>query len=127
MSGPYRSRGVLRGLADVRFEQMVTPRLIGCLYVVGAAVAALAGLAAVAFIAGLASWLGAGWWIFAPVVVLAAIAAVLMTRVVCEWVLMAFTRGRPIVPRAPAADQRARTRPGTDQDGRGRQEGRHDA
>lgn len=90
--------GLLGGLLDVRFRRMVTPRLVGCLYMAAATCVASGCLAGVLLIWGMASWLGAGWWIFAPFVLAAGVVAVLAVRVICEWVLMAFTRGRPLTP-----------------------------
>ncbi|MBW8486700.1 DUF4282 domain-containing protein [Actinomadura parmotrematis] len=93
-SGPYRARGLLSGLADVGFRQMVTFRLISVLYVAGVALVGAATLAALAVVAGMAAWLGAGWWLFAPPVLAGGVVGVLGVRVTCEWVLMAFSRGR---------------------------------
>ncbi|WP_433338179.1 DUF4282 domain-containing protein [Spirillospora sp. CA-294931] len=98
--GPDRSRSVVRGLADVRFARMITPRLIGWVYVAGLGLVALGSLAGLLLVLGVAAWLGAGWLVFAPVVIAAGVAGLLLTRVACEWVLMAFTRGRAVGYRA---------------------------
>ncbi|XVQ08462.1 DUF4282 domain-containing protein [Spirillospora sp. CA-255316] len=115
MSGPRRSKGVARGLLDLRFRTVVTPWLIGWLYAAAAGFMALGALAGVALIAGLASWLGAGWLIFAPVVIAAGAAGVLAVRVGCEWLLMSFTRGRGLTGETDKSGRAA--------DGRWRQEG----
>ncbi|WP_157431995.1 DUF4282 domain-containing protein [Actinomadura hibisca] len=112
MSGPGRSRGLLSGLADLSFRQMVTPRLIGCLYVALMGCAVLGAVAGVLLVAGLAGWLGAGWLVFAPVVVAAGVVGVLAARVACEWTLMSFTRGRAL------RDQQGRQGPAAGPDGR---------
>lgn len=94
--GPERARGVLRGLADVGFTQMVTPRLVGCLYVAAAGFIAVGSLVGLLLVWSVAAWAGGGWWWLAPLMLAAGVAGVLVVRIACEWVLMAFTRGRPV-------------------------------
>lgn len=106
--GHNDARGVLRALADVRLRQTVTPRLIGWVY------ALAAGFVAAGTVLGLvlvwsASGAGGGWWWLMPLVIAGGVAGVLMVRIGCEWVLMAFTRGRPAEPSRPATPDR----PGT--------------
>ncbi|MFA1548847.1 DUF4282 domain-containing protein [Actinomadura chokoriensis] len=96
--GPERAPGVLRGLADVGFTTMVTPRLVGCLYVAAAGVIACGSLVGLLLVWSVAGWAGGGFWWLAPLVVAAGVAGVLAARIGCEWVLMAFTRGRAIEP-----------------------------
>jgi hypothetical protein len=91
-------RGVLRGRGDVRFTQMITPRLVGVVYVAAAGLVVFGSLVGVLMVWWLAAWAGGGWWWLAPLVLAAGFAGVLTVRIVCEWVLMAFTRGRPIDP-----------------------------
>ncbi|WP_242883173.1 DUF4282 domain-containing protein [Actinomadura litoris] len=101
MPGPYRAPGLLRGLADVRFRMMVTPRLVSVLYVVVAGAMVAGSLVGLLLVWSMATWAGAGMWWFAPLVLGGGVAGVLGTRILCEWVLMAFTRGRAIGPPPP--------------------------
>lgn len=101
MTGPRESRGVLAGLADVRFRTLVTPRLISVLYVAVSLCIGFGGLFALLLVWSVASWMGGGWWWCAPVIIAAGVAGVVCVRIGCEWVLMAFTRGRPIEPARP--------------------------
>ncbi|MBO2459239.1 DUF4282 domain-containing protein [Actinomadura violacea] len=118
MTGPRESRGVLSGLVDLRFRRFVTPRLISVLYVVASLCVAFWALWALLLVWGLSTWMGGGWWWCAPVIIAAGIAGVLVVRIGCEWVLMAFTRGRPVEPARPvppgptrAESRRAAARP----------------
>ncbi|MFI0349211.1 DUF4282 domain-containing protein [Actinomadura sp. 9N407] len=117
MTAPRPRKSLARGLVDVRFTQMITPRLVGCLYVAAAGLVGLGALAGVALIAGLSGWLGAGWLIFAPVVIAAGAVGLLLARVACEWLLMAFTRGRAL------SDGEAASKADRAADGRWRQKG----
>lgn len=96
--GPERAPGVLRGLADVGFTRMVTPRLVGWLYVASAGFIGCGSLVGLLLVWSVAGWAGGGWWWLAPLVVAAGVAALLVVRIACEWLLMAFTRGRPLPP-----------------------------
>ncbi|MUN42575.1 DUF4282 domain-containing protein [Actinomadura litoris] len=102
MPGPYRAPGLLRGLADVRFRWMVTPRVISVLYVVVAGAMVAGSLVGLLLVWSMATWAGAGMWWFAPLVLGGGLAGVLGTRIACEWILMAFTRGRAIGPLPPS-------------------------
>lgn len=93
---PQRRGSIITGLVDLRFEQMVTPRLVGCLYAAALAFISSGTLFALLFVWGLSTWLGAGWWWVLPVVVCGGLTAALTVRVACEWVLMAFTHGRQL-------------------------------
>ncbi|WP_329519873.1 DUF4282 domain-containing protein [Spirillospora sp. NBC_01491] len=96
MGGPYQSRSVLGGLLDLRFRRLITPRLIGWVYAAGVVLVVCWTLAGLLLIWGFAAWMGAGWWLYSPVVIAAGALGVLLLRVTCEWILMAFTRGRPV-------------------------------
>lgn len=91
-----RRESILSGLTDLGFEQMVTPRLIGCLYMAALAFIASGTLFALLLVWGMSTWLGAGWCWVLPVVLCGALVAVLAARIACEWILMTFTHGHHI-------------------------------
>jgi hypothetical protein len=106
VTGPRESHGVLSGLADIRFRRFITPRLISVLYVAVSACIGFGALFALLLVWSVASWMGGGWWWCAPVIIAAGVAGIVCARIGCEWVLMGFTRGRPVEaarPVAPAA------------------------
>lgn len=100
--GPYRAPSLLGALFDLRFRWVITPRLIGVLYVAWAGFNALGALTGLLFIWGITTWTGSGWWWFAPLVIAAGVGGVVVSRVACEWIVMSFTHGRSMDrPAAP--------------------------
>src|SRR2546423_1273329 len=90
-----RRRPVVVDLFDVRFRYLVTPRLVGCLYVAALSFIGSATLFALLFLWSLTTWLGWGMWLFAPVIMAGGLVALLAARIALEWVLLIFTRPRP--------------------------------
>jgi hypothetical protein len=94
MNTPPPRRPLLADLFDIRFRYLVTPRLVGCLYLAAIAFVGSATLFAILFLWGLTTWLGWGWWLFAPVILAGGLVALLTVRVILEWVLLVFSRRR---------------------------------
>ncbi|WP_233617940.1 DUF4282 domain-containing protein [Actinomadura sp. WAC 06369] len=100
--GPYRAPSLLRALLDVRFRWVITPRLIGLLYVSAAGFNAFGCVMGLLTLWGFSAWAGTGWLWFAPVMIAAGVGGVLLSRVACEWLMMTFTHGRSMErPAAP--------------------------
>lgn len=91
---PQRYRSIILDLFDLRFRYLITPRLVGCLYATALSFIGSAVFFALLFLWGLTTWMGSGWWLFAPVIVTGGLAAMMAARVTLEWVLMTFSRGR---------------------------------
>ena len=91
---PERRRSILADLFDMRFRYLVTPRLICCLYQAAMAFIGSATFFAILFLWGLTTWLGSGYWLFAPVILSGGLVALLVVRICLEWILLVFTRKR---------------------------------
>ncbi|TDD15564.1 DUF4282 domain-containing protein [Actinomadura sp. KC06] len=117
--GPVRAGGLLEGLTDVGFRRMVTPRLVGWVYVVACGCVAAGSLVGLLMVWWLASWAGGVLWCLALVVVSGSFVALLLVRIGCEWILMGFTRGRPLQPppQPPTPDRPRATRAAARPDG----------
>lgn len=91
---PFRSGSVMAGLADLRFQTLVTPRLVGWLY--AGVLAWLGGglVFGLLVLWSLASWAGWAWWALVPVMAAGGLVTLLTARVALEAVLMWFTGGR---------------------------------
>ncbi|WP_425547542.1 DUF4282 domain-containing protein [Actinomadura vinacea] len=93
-----RPASLLAALSDLKFERQVTPILVRWVYVGALGVVGLGILFGLLLVWSLASWMGWGMWLAAPIVVGAGLIAVLVVRIGCEWVLARFRRSWPVTP-----------------------------